>query len=107
MGIRGVTWRALRFWISSSRMTFKLILPLCLASMAFGRWLGSCYIKTDSTKTRSNLMRTYWYDDVESCRRAEAEVPRRCLGAFPKLTNEFVAKNICRKVEGNIPANDP
>ena len=29
----------------------------------------------------------------------------RCQGAFPKLTDDFVAKNICQKVASKIPSN--
>merc|ERR1712243_226488 len=109
--------RALRFWISSSRMILKLIVLLCLVSTALGSWFTNgfqrsktlyCYIKTDSTKTRSNLMHMYKYNThVGSCSRAAGRVPSRCTGAFPRLTKEFVAKNICQKVAGRIPANDP
>ena len=98
-------------------MTFKPILVLCFASMAMGSWLTNgfqrsrnlnCFIKSDSTKTYSNRLHTYTYNThAGSCGRAEGRVHSRCQGAFPKLTNDFVAKNICQKVAAKIPSNDP
>merc|ERR1712243_138315 len=112
--------RALRFLTSSSRMTFKLVVLLCLFSTALGslftngfqRTSSYCYIMNNSTQIPNiGSVYSYEYDtDVGSCRRGEGRC--RCLGAFPRLTNEFVAKNICQEVDlsgggGKIPANDP
>ena len=102
---RGVA-KSFGFWISSSRMTFKLILVLCLANVALGISFGSsrgyrCYIKSDSTKTFSNMLHTYGgHCGRVSCGRASNRVPKYCQGGFPKLTPDFVSKNICNKAAG-------
>merc|ERR1712212_407218 len=102
--------RALRFWISSSGMTFKLVLVLCLASVAMGISFGSsrgyrCYIKSDSTRPFRIMLHTYGgHCGRVSCGRASNRVPGRCQGGFPKLTPDFVSKNICNKAAG-IPSN--
>ena len=91
-------------------MTFKLILLLCIASsltvaISFGSSRSlRCYIKSDSTKTFSNMLHTYGISGGRvSCGRASNRVPGRCQGSFPNLTRDFVTKNICPKVE--IPPN--
>ena len=89
-------------------MISKLILVgLLLASSALaGRRRLRCLIKSDSTKTSSNLLHTYTYTThAGSCGRASGRVHSRCTGAFPKLTREFITKYICGKVEGRIPDN--
>ena len=90
-------------------MTFKLILVLCLAGVAMGFSFGSsrgyrCYIKSDATKTFSNMLHTYGGRCGQvSCGRAVGRVPRYCQAGFPKLTPDFVSKNICEKVARKIP----
>merc|ERR1712243_392731 len=83
--------RALRFWISSSRMTFKLILLLCLVSTALGSWFTNgfkrsktlyCYIKTDSTKTRSNLMHMYKYNTHVGSYQGGRQSPKQMHGCL-------------------------
>merc|ERR1712055_22731 len=100
----------LQFQISTSRMTLKQNLLLCLASsltmaISFGSSRnGRCYIKSDSTKTFSNMLHIYGVGlGRVSKSRASGRVPGRCLGSFPKLTRDFVTKNICPKV--NVPSN--
>ena len=91
-------------------MTFKLILLLSLACVARGFSFGRsrtlrCYIKSDSSKTFSNMLHTYSVSGGRvSCGRASNRVAGRCQGSFPKLTNDYVRKNICSKVAG-IPNN--
>ena len=93
-------------------MTFKLILLLCLASVTMGRISFGrsrslrCYIKSDSTKTFSNMLHNYGVSGGRvSCGRASNRVPGRCQGSFPKLTRDFVTQNICGKVADKIPSN--
>ena len=94
----------------SSKMTFKLILLLSLVCVARGFSFGRsrtlrCYIKSDSSKTFSNMLHTYSVSGGRvSCGRASNRVTGRCQGSFPKLTNDYVRKNICSKVAG-IPNN--
>ena len=88
-------------------MTFKLILLLCLANMTMGssRTLR-CYLKSDSTKTFSNLLHTYRISGGRvSCGRASNRVTGRCQGSFPKLTRDYVTENICKKILSKIPSN--
>merc|ERR1712192_315520 len=64
-----------------------------------------CYIKSDSTKTFSNMFHTYGgHRGRVTCGRASNRVPGRCQGGFPKLTPDFVTKKICNKAAG-IPSN--
>ena len=91
-------------------MPFKLILLLSLACVARGISFGRSrtlryYIKTDSSKTFSNMLHTYSVSGGRvSCGRASNRVAGRCQGGFPKLTNDCVRDNICKKVAG-LPSN--
>ena len=61
-----------------------------------------CYIKSDSTKTFSNMLHTYSVSGGRvSCGRASS----RCQASFPKLTRDYVTENICQKVASKIPSN--
>ena len=101
-------------------MTFKLILLLCLASVAVwqcgsvavGKHNLVCYLKSDSTKTSSNMLHTYttnpgytltypcWSWPCSPCNFAARTM---CPISFPKLTRDFISKkNICQKVAGKL-----
>ena len=93
-------------------MTFKLILLLCLASVPVGKHNLVCYLKSNSTKTSSNMLHTYttnagytltypcWSWPCSSCNFSARTM---CPISFPKLTRDFISKkNICQKVAGKL-----
>merc|ERR1711874_505049 len=80
-----------------------IALPTCLA-----RGNGfkiTCYIKTEESKTFGGLVAIYTTSTKwEICAPIAAEeIKDKCKDAMPDLTRDCITKNICNKMEDNMP----